>query len=85
MELLLAFFLFGVVARVLRSELSFPPALHDTLSVVLLLAIGLKGGVELAAQPLAEVWKPALCIVAMGCALTVIAYLALSTLARRLS
>ncbi len=82
MELLLAFFLFGVVARVLRSELSFPPALHDTLSVVLLLAIGLKGGVELAAQPLAEVWKPALCVVAMGCALTVIAYLALSTWVR---
>ena len=78
MELLLAFFLFGVIARALRSELAFPPALHDTLSVVLLLTIGLKGGVELAAQSLAAVWLPALCVVAMGCALTVIAYLALS-------
>ncbi|MBL0220316.1 MAG: sodium-dependent bicarbonate transport family permease [Myxococcales bacterium] len=82
MDLLLAFFLFGVIARALRSELAFPPALHDSLSIVLLLTIGLKGGVELAAQSLAEVWLPALCVVAMGCALTGIAYLVLSTWVR---
>jgi uncharacterized protein len=75
---LLAFFVLGVIARVLRSELAVPAALHDTLSLVLLLAIGLKGGIELAAQPLSEVWLPALCVVAMGCGLTVIAYLVLS-------
>ncbi len=77
MDPLLAFFVFGVVARVVRSDLVLPPALHETLSMVLLLAIGLKGGVELASQPLAGLWGPALAIISMGCALTIVAYGAL--------
>ena len=38
------FFLFGLVAGLLRSELKLPSALYDSLSIFLLLAIGLKGG-----------------------------------------
>ena len=44
------FFVFGLAAGLLKSELKLPPALYDTLSIVLLLAIGLHGGVELAEQ-----------------------------------
>ena len=84
MDPLLAFFVFGVVARVVRSDLALPTALHDSLSLILLLAIGLKGGVELAAQPLAGLWLPSIAIIGMGCVLTVVAYGAL-TFAVRLS
>lgn len=51
-EPVVLFFLMGVVAGLLRSDLKLPPALYDTLSIYLLLAIGLKGGVELAKYPL---------------------------------
>ena len=44
------FFVFGLLAGLLKSELKLPPALYETLSIVLLLAIGLHGGVELAEQ-----------------------------------
>ena len=42
--------MFGLTAGLLRSELKLPPALYETLSIILLLAIGLHGGVELAEQ-----------------------------------
>jgi hypothetical protein len=47
------FFALGVFARLVRSDLRLPEALYETLSIYLLLAIGLKGGVELSRQPLA--------------------------------
>ena len=39
------FFVFGLTAGLLKSELKLPPALYETLSILLLLAIGLHGGV----------------------------------------
>lgn len=42
------FFLLGVAACLLRSDLRLPEAMYEGLSIYLLLAIGLKGGVELA-------------------------------------
>lgn len=47
------FFLLGLVARLAKSDLRLPESLYETLSIYLLLAIGLKGGVELARQPVA--------------------------------
>ena len=47
------FFVLGLVARLAGSPLSVPKALTETLSIYLLLAIGLKGGVEISRQPLA--------------------------------
>jgi hypothetical protein len=46
------FFLLGIGARLARSDLKLPEPLYETLSIYLLLAIGLKGGVELARQDL---------------------------------
>ena len=46
------FFLLGLVAGIARSDLRLPSAIYDFLTVLLLLAIGLKGGVELARQSL---------------------------------
>ena len=48
------FFALGLVAGLLRSDLKLSSGLLDTLSLYLLVAIGLKGGFELAkvADPL---------------------------------
>jgi uncharacterized protein len=55
-------FALGVVAKLIRSDLDFPPALHASLSIFLLLAIGLKGGVALAAVPFSALIWPILAI-----------------------
>jgi uncharacterized protein len=51
-DVVVFFFLLGVFARLAKSDLRFPDALYETLSIYLLLAIGLKGGIELSKQPL---------------------------------
>jgi hypothetical protein len=51
-DVVVFFFLLGVAARLLKSDLRLPEALYETLSIYLLLAIGLKGGIELSKQPL---------------------------------
>jgi len=45
---LLLFFLLGVVAAGLRSDLSFPESLTRSMAIYLLVAIGFKGGTQLA-------------------------------------
>lgn len=50
MEPVILFFLLGLGAGLGRSELRLPAAVYELLATVLLLAIGLKGGVELASQ-----------------------------------
>ncbi len=44
------FFLFGIVAGILRSELRMPSQIYDFVSMLLLLTIGLKGGIELSSD-----------------------------------
>lgn len=70
-------FAMGVIARLARSDLKLPEGVSGTLSIYLLFAIGLKGGVSLSATPAAEVWKPALAAVAFGAAAPVWIYAAL--------
>jgi hypothetical protein len=41
------FFILGLVAGLLRSDLAIPKATYDTLSLLLMLTIGLKGGIAL--------------------------------------
>jgi hypothetical protein len=47
-EPVVLFFLLGVAAGLARSDLKIPSSIYDALSIFLLLAIGLKGGVMLA-------------------------------------
>ncbi len=53
-DVVVLFFGLGLAARLAGSELKVPQALYETLSIYLLLAIGLKGGVEISRQPLQE-------------------------------
>lgn len=66
MDPVVLFFLLGVVARLARSDLRLPEALYETLSIFLLLAIGLKGGVELAKLPWEGLVGQAVTVIAMG-------------------
>jgi uncharacterized protein len=60
------FFILGVIARLGKSDLKLPQALYEALSVYLLLAIGLKGGIELHKQSLQAVLPQILACMALG-------------------
>ena len=74
MDPVVFFFLLGLVARLARSDLRLPEALYEALAVYLLLAIGLKGGVQLAQQPLASVLPQALAAIALGAAIPLLLF-----------
>ena len=78
----LLFFLLGVTAGLLRSELRLPAAVYDLVSMLLLLAIGLKGGIELAKQPFGELALQAIAVIAMGALLPLVAFPVLRFLGR---
>jgi len=61
-----AFFVLGVVARLLRTDVQFPASLHQSLTLFLLIAIGLKGGVALGDHAAAELVPQALAVVMLG-------------------
>lgn len=56
----------GLVAVAVRSDLKVPPAMYSALTIYLLFAIGLKGGVALSETPLASLWGPLLACLAIG-------------------
>jgi uncharacterized protein len=68
-DVVVFFFLLGVFARLVKSDLRLPEALYETLSIYLLLAIGLKGGIELSKQPLAALAPQVLACMALGFAI----------------
>jgi hypothetical protein len=73
-DVVVLFFLLGVFARLVGSDLRLPEALYETLSIYLLLAIGLKGGLELSRQPLATLAPQVGACVALGFAIPFVLY-----------
>lgn len=73
-DVVILFFLLGLGAGLARSDLKLPSALYDSLSLFLLLAIGLKGGEGLAKQPLGPLLPQLLAVILLGVALALIAY-----------
>jgi uncharacterized protein len=68
-DVVVLFFVLGVFARLVKSDLRLPEALYETLSIYLLLAIGLKGGIELSKQPLLDLLPQMLACMALGFAI----------------
>lgn len=60
------FFVLGVVAALVRSDLKFPEPLYVTLTIYLLTAIGFKGGVAIHEAGLRTVLLPLLAAMALG-------------------
>jgi len=74
LDVVVLFFLFGLLAGLVRSELKLPPALYDTLSLFLLLAIGLKGGVGLAQQSLQPLLPQLALVILLGVVQTLLGF-----------
>lgn len=79
--MILAFFL-GITATLVRSDLRFPDGMYTGLTIYLLLAIGLKGGVKLSLVPFSQVWLPGLLALALCIVIPLIAYFLLTKLGR---
>ncbi|MCU0943360.1 MAG: sodium-dependent bicarbonate transport family permease [Hydrogenophaga sp.] len=69
LDVVVLFFLLGVFARLVKSDLRLPEPLYETLSIYLLLAIGLKGGIELSKQPMMALLPQMLACMALGFAI----------------
>lgn len=70
-------FLLGMIATIVRSDLKLPDPLYQSLTIYLLLAIGLKGGVELSASSPLEYLFPAGAALILGMVIPVWCYLLL--------
>ena len=76
------FFAAGVAAKLVRSDLRLPEPLYEALSLYLLLALGLKGGVELSRHPLGDLLAQSAAVAGMGVLLPLLAFAALLLLGR---
>jgi len=75
-------FALGIVARLVRSELALPRDMYSALSIYLLFALGLKGGVELSHSNLVQISGPAAATLLLGCLTPTTSYLVLRKLGR---
>ena len=73
-DIVVLFFLLGLLARLVKSDLALPGVLYETLSIYLLLAIGLKGGVELSKQSLDAIVPQVLFCLALGLVIPLLLY-----------
>ena len=60
------FFILGLTAGLMRAEMRLPSAIYEFLSVILLIAIGLKGGIELSKQPFTALLPDISLVLVMG-------------------
>jgi hypothetical protein len=75
-------FVLGLAARSMGSDLRLPKDLYAALSIYLLFALGLKGGVELSDATFSAIAGPAVATLTLGCVTPVSAYLILRRLGR---
>ncbi len=75
-------FLLGIIARRVGSDLEIPSAIYQGLSIYLLFAIGLKGGVSLSETAPGELLWPILLTLGLGSLTPLSAYFFLTKLGR---
>lgn len=68
------FFLLGILATLIKSDLKIPEALYIALTLYLLAAIGLHGGLEIRRAGLLSIYMPLMGCVFLGTAIPIIAY-----------
>jgi hypothetical protein len=73
-DLVLAFFLLGIVAGIAKSDLSVPKAAYDTLTILLMLTLGLKGGLALHGQVSWQLASEVVAIIAVGALIPLVLY-----------
>jgi hypothetical protein len=75
-------FALGVIARLAKSEFSLPKDIYTGLSVYLLFALGLKGGVELSHASIAAITLPAVATLTLGIITPITAFVIMRWLGR---
>ena len=73
-DAVVAFFILGVICQLLGAKLSFPDGLYKSLSMFLLVAIGLKGGLALQAHVDTSLIYMSIAVVLFGLALPIVAF-----------
>ncbi len=73
-DVVAAFFLLGAIAQLLKAPLNMPKGLYQSLTMFLLIAIGLKGGIALASHASIEMLWQSITILFFGALLPFIAY-----------
>ncbi len=81
-EPVVLFFVLGVAAGLLRSDLKIPGSLYEALSIFILLAIGLKGGVEMSKHAVVDLLGAGLIIVLVGSIIPLVSFPVLRYLGR---
>ncbi|MFY8275372.1 sodium-dependent bicarbonate transport family permease [Pseudoalteromonas sp. SSDWG2] len=74
LDAVVAFFILGVVAQLLGAKISFPDGLYKSLSMFLMIAIGLKGGIALQKHIDPALLGMSVAVIAFGLVLPLIAF-----------
>ena len=67
-------FLLGIIAARIKSDLKFPDSLYQSLTIYLLIAIGMKGGYKLSLATFSEVFQPAMVAIGLCCSIPLWTY-----------
>lgn len=73
-DIVIMFFLLGVIAGVAKSDLKVPKAAYDTLSILLMLTLGLKGGLALHGQVSWALLPEVIVVILLGIAIPLLLY-----------
>ena len=73
-DIVIAFFALGLLAGLIKSDLKVPQPIYDTLSILLMLVLGLKGGMALHGKFDTAMLTELLAIAALGLMLPIICY-----------
>jgi len=81
-DIVIAFFALGLCAGLVKSDLKVPASIYDTLAILLMLVLGLKGGAALHGNLSAALVPELLAVAALGVLLPVLCYPVLRRLVR---
>lgn len=73
-DIVIMFFLLGVLAGLAKSDLKVPKAAYDTLSILLMLTLGLKGGLALHGQVSWSLLPEVVTVILLGIAIPLLLY-----------
>ena len=81
-DIVIAFFALGLCAGLVKSDLKLPSPTYDTLAILLMLVLGLKGGIALHGHVTGAIVVELLVVAALGVALPLLCYPVLRRLVR---
>jgi hypothetical protein len=73
-DIVIMFFLLGVLAGLAKSDLKVPKAAYDTLSILLMLTLGLKGGLALHGRVSWQLLPEVITVILLGIAIPLLLY-----------